>query len=166
MLKLTMIWYYFTINSYNKLKNIYSRRRGFCEVNGIGEVLDLLNLPLESKWYRYKNRIFIFRPKHKIASFVITQNNIYCPAKCFVDNVMSLVDWYTTMGGSRTENRRIEKQHKKMYKGNKKLFRYNQYYNDDLELKLHKPLQIKILKLIDKKFSKKQYQWKQIWFVV
>lgn len=76
-------YYYFTYRNIVTLKNIYSRRRGFYEVNGIGEVLDLLNLPLDSKWYRYKNRIFIFRPKHKIASFVITQDN----ASYFLQNL-------------------------------------------------------------------------------
>lgn len=128
-------YYYFTYRNIVTLKNIYSRRRGFYEVQGIGEVLDLLNLPLDSKWYRYKNRIFIFRPKHKIASFVITQDNVYCPAKCFVD-----------------------KQHYLYYRefkyifGNYLIYQWCKYYDTDIRLKLSEQSSDRILHLVKNTF--------------
>lgn len=149
--------YNFTISSYQKLKHIYSRRKGFYEIKGIGEVDDLLDLPLDSKWYRYKGRIFIFRPKHKIASFVITQNNIYCPLKCFSDHFTSLANFMKeVICHTRKKNN---------YKGDNKIYN-NTLYHKDLKLKLTKQLQKRIITLIKKRFEKKKTVISQIWFVV
>lgn len=70
------------VKYYKQLMSLFSKRKDFVLITPIGEVDDLLNLPLDSKWYRYKNRIFIFRNKYKYASFVITQNTIYSPLNC------------------------------------------------------------------------------------
>lgn len=151
MLTFTSVWYNFTIESYKKLKNIYSRRKGFYNVEGIGEVLDLLHLPLDSKWYRYKDRIFIFRPKQKIASFVIAQYDVYCPAKCFSE-VTSIIDhMYEMMSNSKKEYRRIQKQRKKRYKSNDKL------QHSDLHHDITPESKIIILYLITNKFRKRTY---------
>lgn len=67
------------VKYYKQLIRLFSKRKDFVLITPIGEVDDLLNLPLDSKWYRYKDRIFIFRNKYKYASFVITKNTIYSP---------------------------------------------------------------------------------------
>lgn len=65
--------------NYKKAKKLYVKRKEFEKIKPIGEVDDLLKLPLDSKWYLYKRRIFIFRKYQKIASFIITKYKVYNP---------------------------------------------------------------------------------------
>lgn len=65
--------------NYKKAKKLYVKRKEFKKIKPIGEVDDLLKLPLDSKWYLYKRRIFIFRKYQKIASFIITKYKVYNP---------------------------------------------------------------------------------------
>ena len=85
---------FMTKEQYEKLRNIYSRRKGLIKIEPIEEIDNLINRTINKDWdneyinmgwikmdwYQYKNRIFIFRRKHKIASLVITKNTIYNPA--------------------------------------------------------------------------------------
>lgn len=73
----------FLINTagYKKAKRLYNRKVGnpICFVRDCEIINDFLLVPPDSDWIRYKNRILIFRPGYKIASFVITPNFVYCP---------------------------------------------------------------------------------------
>ena len=85
---------FMTKEQYKKLRNIYSRRKRLRKIEPIEEIDNLItriinkdwdneyiNLGwIKMDWYEYKDRIFIFRRKHKIASLVITKNTIYNPA--------------------------------------------------------------------------------------
>ena len=84
---------FMTKEQYEKLRNIYSRRRKLTKIEPIEEIDSLINRIINKDWdneyinmgwikmdwYQYKNRIFIFRRKHKVASLVITKNTIYNP---------------------------------------------------------------------------------------
>ncbi len=70
---------FITKAQYKKMRNIFSKRRRLTKIKPIEEIDNLLNLPSNMDWYKYKNRVFIFRRKHKIASLVITKNMIYNP---------------------------------------------------------------------------------------
>ena len=85
---------FMTKEQYEKLRDIYSRRRKLTKIKPIKEIDNIItriinkdwdneyiNLGwIKMDWYEYKNRIFIFRRKHKIASLVITKNTIYNPS--------------------------------------------------------------------------------------
>lgn len=66
---------------YKKAKRLYNRKLGspICYVKDCEIINDFLLVPPDSDWRRYKDRILIFRPGYKIASFVITPNHVYCP---------------------------------------------------------------------------------------
>lgn len=66
---------------YRKAKRLYSRKVGspiYC-VRDCEAINDFLLVPPDSDWRQYKDRILIFRPGCKIASFVIRPNSVYCP---------------------------------------------------------------------------------------
>lgn len=71
------IYYSITYKTYRKAKKLYSRRGR--NVEPIVELVELLKLSDVYEWYEYKGRVMIFRPKHKVASFVIKDNKIYNP---------------------------------------------------------------------------------------
>lgn len=69
--------YSITYKNYRKAKKLYSRRgKNVCPIQ---ELVELLKLSDAYEWYEYKGRVMIFRPKHKVASFVIKDNKIYNP---------------------------------------------------------------------------------------
>lgn len=84
---------FMTKEQYEKLRKIYSRRRKLTKIKPIKEIDSLIYRTINkdwdnehinlrwfnTDWYEYKNRIFIFRHRHKIASLVITKNTIYNP---------------------------------------------------------------------------------------
>ena len=84
---------FMTEEQYEKLRKIYSRRRKLTKIKPIKEIDNLITRTINKDWdnecmnmgwikmdwYEYKNRIFIFRRKHKVASLVITKNTIYNP---------------------------------------------------------------------------------------
>ena len=84
---------FMTKEQYEKLRNIYSRRKRLRKIKPIEEIDNIItriihkdwdneyiNLGwIKMDWYEYKDRILIFRRKHKIASLVITKNTIYNP---------------------------------------------------------------------------------------
>lgn len=84
---------FMTKEQYEKLRNIYSRRRKLTKIKPIKEIDNLITRTINKDWdnecmnmgwikmdwYEYKNRIFIFRRKYKVASLVITKNTIYNP---------------------------------------------------------------------------------------
>lgn len=84
---------FMTKEQYEKLRKIYSRRRKLTKIKPIKEIDNLITRTINKDWdnecmnmgwikmdwYEYKNRIFIFRRKHKVASLVITKNTIYNP---------------------------------------------------------------------------------------
>ena len=70
---------YITKKRYKKVKILYRKRRQFKKIKPILGINTILEIPNNAKWYLYKGRIFIYRKWNKIASFVITKNNVYNP---------------------------------------------------------------------------------------
>lgn len=84
---------FMTKEQYEKLRKIYSRRKRLIKIEPIEEIDNLITRTINKDWdneyinmgwikmdwYQYKNRIFIFRHNHKVASLVITKNTIYNP---------------------------------------------------------------------------------------
>ena len=73
----------FIVNNagYKKANKLYNRHVGMsigC-VKDAEVINDFLLVPPDSDWRMYKNRVLIFRPRYKIASFVITPYIIYNP---------------------------------------------------------------------------------------
>lgn len=70
---------YMTYRQYRKAKALYSRRKAFMPICPIGDIAKTLDLPDNADFYIYKNRVFIFRRGHSVASFVITKDRVYNP---------------------------------------------------------------------------------------
>ena len=115
---------FMTKAQYEKLRNIYSRRKGLTKIKPIEEIDSLINRIINKDWdneyinmgwikmdwYQYKNRIFIFRRKHKIASLVITKNTIYNPAlSCGGEYRFGYLDYLSEFLGKNFFGEKIEK---------------------------------------------------------
>lgn len=70
------LYYSITYKNYRKAKKLYSRRgKRIHPIPAVALFLQLFNY----EWYEYKGRVMIFRPNHKVASFVVKDNKIYNP---------------------------------------------------------------------------------------
>lgn len=145
---------FMTKEQYKKLRNIYSRRKGLIKIKPIEEIDSLIyqtinkdwdneyiNLGwIKMDWYMYKDRIFIFRHRHKIASLVITKNTIYNPAlACGGEYRFRYLDIF---------GEKIEKPPLCV-----RLFDKKSYFKDDELLRILEPEKYKITKMLNEYFD-------------
>ena len=148
-----------TKDQYEKLSKIYSRRRKLTKIKPIKEIDNLITRTINKDWdnecmnmgwikmdwYQYKNRIFIFRRKHKVASLVITKNTIYNPCiACGGEYRFRYLDF-----GEEFLEEKIEKPPLCV-----RLFDKKSYFKDDELLKTLKPKKYKITKMLKDYFKK------------
>lgn len=149
---------FMTKEQYEKLRNIYSRRRKLTKIKPIKEIDNLITRTINKDWdnecmnmgwikmywYQYKNRIFIFRRKHKVASLVITKNTIYNPAlACGGEYRFRYLDF-----GEEFLEEKIEKPPLSV-----RLFDKKSYFKDDELLKTLEPEKDKITKILNEYFD-------------
>ena len=147
-----------TKEQYEKLRKIYSRRRKLTKIKPIKEIDNLITRTINKDWdnecmnmgwikmdwYEYKNRIFIFRRKHKVASLVITKNTIYNPCiACGGEYRFRYLDF-----GEEFLEEKIEKPPLCV-----RLFDKKSYFKDDELLKTLKPEKDKITKMLKDYFD-------------
>lgn len=145
---------FMTKEQYEKLRKIYSRRRKLTKIKPIKEIDNLITRTINKDWdneyinlgwikmdwYEYKNRIFIFRRKHKVASLVITKNTIYNPCiACGGEYRFRYLDIF---------GEKIEKPPLCV-----RLFDKKSYFKDDELLKTLKPKKYKITKMLKDYFD-------------
>lgn len=150
---------FMTKEQYEKLRNIYSRRRKLTKIKPIKEINNLITRTINKDWdnecmnmgwikmdwYEYKNRIFIFRRKHKVASLVITKNTIYNPCiACGGEYRFRYLDF-----GEEFLEEKIEKPPLCV-----RLFDKKSYFKDDELLKTLEPEKDKITKMLKDYFKK------------
>lgn len=150
---------FMTKEQYEKLRKIYSRRRKLTKIKPIKEIDNLITRTINKDWdnecmnmgwikmdwYEYKNRIFIFRRKHKVASLVITKNTIYNPCiACGGEYRFRYLDF-----GEEFLEEKIEKPPLCV-----RLFDKKSYFKDDELLKTLKPKKYKITKMLKDYFKK------------
>ena len=149
---------FMTKEQYEKLRKIYSRRRKLTKIKPIKEIDNLITRTINKDWdnecmnmgwikmdwYEYKNRIFIFRRKHKVASLVITKNTIYNPCiACGGEYRFRYLDF-----GEEFLEEKIEKPPLCV-----RLFDKKSYFKDDELLKTLKPKKYKITKMLKDYFD-------------
>lgn len=154
---------FMTKEQYEKLRNIYSRRRKLTKIEPIEEIDSLINRIINKDWdneyinmgwikmdwYQYKNRIFIFRRKHKIASLVITKNTIYNPAlACGGIYRFRYLDYLNEFLGKNFFGGKIEKPPLCV-----RLFDKKSYFRDEELLKTLEPEKDKITKMLKDYFD-------------
>ena len=154
---------FMTKAQYEKLRNIYSRRKGLTKIKPIEEIDSLINRIINKDWdneyinmgwikmdwYQYKNRIFIFRRKHKIASLVITKNTIYNPAlSCGGEYRFGYLDYLNEFLGKNFFGGKIEKPPLCV-----RLFDKKSYFRDEELLKTLEPEKDKITKMLKDYFD-------------
>lgn len=151
---------FMTKEQYEKLRKIYSRRRKLTKIKPIKEIDNLITRTINKDWdnecmnmgwikmdwYEYKNRIFIFRRKHKVASLVITKNTIYNPC---IDCGGKYRFRHLDIIGEEFFGEKIEKPSLSVRSLNKKY-----YFRDDELLKTLKPEKDKITKMLKDYFKK------------
>ena len=144
---------FMTKEQYEKLRNIYSRRRKLTKIKPIKEINNLITRTINKDWdnecmnmgwikmdwYEYKNRIFIFRRKHKVASLVITKNTIYNPALACGGEYRFRYLYF----GEEFLEEKIEKPPLRV-----RLFDKKSYFKDNELLKTLKPKKYKITKML------------------
>ena len=150
---------FMTKDQYEKLRNIYSRRRKLTKIKPIKEIDNLITRTINKDWdnecmnmgwikmdwYEYKNRIFIFRRKHKVASLVITKNTIYNPClACGGEYRFRYLDIF----GEEFLEEKIEKPPLSVRSFDKK-----SYFKDDELLKTLEPEKDKITKILNEYFD-------------
>lgn len=150
---------FMTEEQYEKLRKIYSRRRKLTKIKPIKEIDNLITRTINKDWdnecmnmgwikmdwYEYKNRIFIFRRKHKVASLVITKNTIYNPCiACGGEYRFRYLDF-----GEEFLEEKIEKPPLCV-----RLFDKKSYFKDDELLKTLEPEKDKITKMLKDYFEK------------
>lgn len=150
---------FMTKEQYEKLRNIYSRRRKLIKIKPIKEIDNLITRTINKDWdnecmnmgwikmdwYEYKNRIFIFRRKHKVASLVITKNTIYNPCiACGGEYRFRYLDIF----GEEFLEEKIEKPPLSVRSFDKK-----SYFKDDELLKTLEPEKDKITKMLKDYFD-------------
>lgn len=79
---------YITFKQYRRTRLLYCRRKGMRKVASRKEN----GLPDGMEWYEYKGRMFIFRKRHAIASFIISNNRIYRPLEVCGAKIIYLCD--------------------------------------------------------------------------
>lgn len=148
-----------TKEQYEKLRKIYSRRRKLTKIKPIKEIDNLITRTINKDWdnecmnigwikmdwYEYKNRIFIFRRKHKIASLVITKNTIYNP--CIACGGKYRFRYLDIFGEEFLEEK-IEKPPLSV-----RLFDKKSYFKDNELLKTLEPEKYKITKMLKDYFD-------------
>lgn len=157
---------FMTKEQYEKLRKIYSRRRKLTKIKPIKEIDNLITRTINKDWdnecmnmgwikmdwYEYKNRIFIFRRKHKVASLVITKNTIYNP--CIACGGEYRVPFPEIIFKGEIEGKqiiefgKIEKPPSFVRSLNKKY-----YFIDDELLKILEPEKDKITKILNEYFD-------------
>ena len=150
---------FMTKEQYEKLINIYSRRKRLRKIKPIEEIDSLINQIINKDWddeyinmgwikmdwYEYKNRIFIFRHKHKIASLVITKNTIYNPSlACGGEYRFGNYDYFK----EEFLGEKVEKPPLSV-----RLFDKKSYFKDDELLKTLEPEKDKIIKMVKDYFD-------------
>lgn len=145
---------FMTKEQYEKLRKIYSRRKRLTKIKPIKEIDNLITRTINKDWdnecmnmgwikmdwYEYKNRIFIFRRKHKVASLVITKNTIYNPCiACGGEYRFRYLDF-----GEEFLEEKIEKPPLSVRSLNKKY-----YFRDDELLRILEPEKDKITKMLN-----------------
>ncbi len=150
---------FMTKEQYEKLRKIYSRRRKLTKIKPIKEIDNLITRTINKDWdnecmnmgwikmdwYEYKNRIFIFRRKHKVASLVITKNTIYNPCiACGGKYRFRYLDIF----GEEFLGEKIEKPPLSVRSFDKK-----SYFKDDELLKTLEPEKDKITKMLKDYFD-------------
>lgn len=149
---------FMTKEQYKKMRKIYSRRRKLTKIKPIKEIDNLITRTINKDWdnecmnmgwikmdwYEYKNRIFIFRRKHKIASLVITKNTIYNPClACGGEYRFRYLDF-----GEEFLEEKIEKPPLSV-----RLFDKKSYFKDDELLSILEPIKDKITKMLKDYFD-------------
>ena len=149
---------FITKEQYKKLLNIYSRRKGLIKIKPIEEIDNLITRTINKDWdneyinlgwikmdwYMYKDRIFIFRHRHKIASLVITKNTIYNPCiACGGEYRFRYLDF-----GEEFLEEKIEKPPLCV-----RLFDKKSYFKDDELLSILEPIKDKITKMLKDYFD-------------
>ena len=149
---------FITKEQYEKLRKIYSRRRKLTKIKPIKEIDNLITRTINKDWdnecmnmgwikmdwYEYKNRIFIFRRKHKVASLVITKNTIYNPCiACGGEYRFRYLDF-----GEEFLEEKIEKPPLSV-----RLFDKKSYFKDDELLSILEPIKDKITKMLKDYFD-------------
>lgn len=149
---------FITKEQYKKLRNIYSRRKGLIKIKPIEEIDNLITRTINKDWdneyinlgwikmdwYMYKDRIFIFRHRHKIASLVITKNTIYNPCiACGGEYRFRYLDF-----GEEFLEEKIEKPPLCV-----RLFDKKSYFKDDELLSILEPIKDKITKMLKDYFD-------------
>lgn len=144
---------FMTKEQYEKLRKIYSRRRKLTKIKPIKEIDNFITRTINKDWdnecmnmgwikmdwYEYKNRIFIFRRKHKVASLVITKNTIYNPCiACGCEYRFRYLDF-----GEEFLEEKIEKPPLCV-----RLFDKKSYFKDDELLSILEPIKDKITKML------------------
>lgn len=158
---------FMTKEQYEKLRKIYSRRRKLTKIKPIKEIDNLITRTINKDWdnecmnmgwikmdwYEYKNRIFIFRRKHKVASLVITKNTIYNP--CLACGGEYRVPFPEIIFKGEIEGKQII-EFGKIEKPPLcvRLFDKKSYFKDDELLKTLKPKKYKITKMLKDYFKK------------
>lgn len=114
-------------SGYKRAKRLYNSKVGIpiCFVRDYEAINDFLLVPPDSNWRKHNDRILIFRPGYKIASFVITPSRVYCPLavcceQCGIDDDSYLV--YKTV------------YHKTYYWKDMKTYYYKIKYEQSLEI--------------------------------
>ena len=150
---------FMTKEQYKKLRNIYSRRKRLIKIEPIEEIDNLITRTINKDWdneyinlgwikmdwYQYKNRIFIFRRKHKIASLVITKNTIYNP--CIACGGKYRFRYLDFIGEEFLEEK-IEKPPLCV-----RLFDKKSYFKDDELLRILEPEKDKITEMLNYHFD-------------
>lgn len=149
---------FMTKEQYEKLRKIYSRRRKLTKIKPIEEIDSLIYRTINKDWdneymnmgwikmdwYMYKDRIFIFRHRHKIASLVITKNTIYNPCiACGGEYRFRYLDF-----GEEFLEEKIEKPPLSVRSFDKK-----SYFKDDELLRILEPEKYKITKMLNEYFD-------------
>ena len=149
---------FMTKEQYKKMRKIYSRQRKLTKIKPIKEIDNLITLTINKDWdneyinlgwikmdwYEYKNRIFIFRRKHKVASLVITKNTIYNPCiACGGEYRFRYLDF-----GEEFLEEKIEKPPLSV-----RLFDKKSYFKDNELLKTLEPEKDKITKMLKDYFD-------------
>lgn len=158
---------FMTKEQYEKLRKIYSRRRKLTKIKPIKEIDNLITRTINKDWdnecmnmgwikmdwYEYKNRIFIFRHRHKIASLVITKNTIYNP--CIACGGEYRVPFPEIIFKGEIEGKQII-EFGKIEKPPLcvRLFDKKSYFKDNELLKTLKPKKYKITKMLKDYFKK------------
>jgi|GEM_PF-2041284 len=150
---------FMTKEQYEKMRKIYSRRKRLTKIKPIKEIDNLITRTINKDWdnecmnmgwikmdwYEYKNRIFIFRRKHKVVSLVITKNTIYNPCiACGGEYRFRHLD----IIGEEFFGEKIEKPPLSV-----RLFDKKSYFKDDELLSVLEPEKYKITKMLKDYFD-------------